>query len=199
MKLLQLITIPFAFAVLAACTDTGNFPTTSSKEPAGNPNSPIVLAEYADLQCPACKAAHEQVIKPILEEYGNEIRYEFNHFPLRQIHRYALPAAKAAECAADQGKFWEFVDIAYENQEDMNNDVFESWGQMIGIQNTSEFVDCAESDAKRDLILAEYDEGRDLGVGGTPTLFLNGTQVSTSLAELRSAIEAEITRVESQL
>jgi protein-disulfide isomerase len=183
---------------LAACKDTGNFSTTSSKIPKGNANSPVVVTEFADLQCPACKAAHEQVLKQLTENYKDTVRFEFKHFPLRQIHPFALNAAQAAECAADQGKFWEFIDLAYANQNELSNSIFEEWARAIGIADVQLFTDCIDSDAKRDLILAEYNEGRDLGVGGTPTIYVNGTQVPTTYADLSTAIDAEIAKAKAQ-
>jgi protein-disulfide isomerase len=185
-------------ATLAACKDTGNFSTTSSKIPKGNANSPVVATEFADLQCPACKAAHEQVLKQLTENYKDTVRFEFKHFPLRQIHPFALNAAQAAECAADQGKFWEFIDLAYTNQSELSNSIFEEWARAIGIADVQLFTDCIDSDAKRDLILAEYNEGRDLGVGGTPTIYVNGTQVPTTYADLSAAIDAEIAKAKAQ-
>ena len=96
---------------LAACTDTTGLSDTSSRGPKGSANAAVTVAEYADLQCPACQAAHTQINAPLLQKYGAQIRFEFKHFPLRSIHRYALEASMASECAADQGKFWEYVEM----------------------------------------------------------------------------------------
>ena len=72
----------------------------------GNAASTIVLAEYSDLQCPACRAA-EPAVEAIMKEFGNQIRFEYHHFPLKAIHKHAEAAAMAAEAAGMQGKFWE--------------------------------------------------------------------------------------------
>jgi len=106
------IVITLSTLLLIGCTNTTGLSDESSREPAGNASAAVIVMEFSDLQCPACKLVHAQVTKPLLQNYGNKIRFEFKHFPLRNIHTYALSAAMASECAADQGKFWEFIDIA---------------------------------------------------------------------------------------
>jgi hypothetical protein len=103
----------FTSIFLVACT---NGDTASTRPPRGNPNAVVLVEEYADLQCPACRAAHGKISIPIVQKYSSQIRFEYKHFPLRSIHRFALDAAEMSECAADQGKFWEFVDFNYEHQ-----------------------------------------------------------------------------------
>src|SRR5882724_3016740 len=96
--------------LLGACT-TARGPrvlSTRTPHPASNPNASVLVVEYTDLQCPSCRRAHETIVKPILARHGTRIRYELRHFPLRSLHPLALDAAMAAECAADQGKFWEY-------------------------------------------------------------------------------------------
>ena len=79
----------------------------------GNPNADVVLVEYSDLQCPAC-AAYHPVVKEVVEQYSDEIRFEYKHFPL-PMHPYAIQAAVAAEAAGQQGMFFEFHDLLFEN------------------------------------------------------------------------------------
>lgn len=173
---------------LVACS-TGD--TTSNRTPKGNPNAAVLVEEFADLQCPACAAAHTQVAAPLLDKYGSQIRFEHKHFPLRSIHRYALDAAEMSECAADQGKFWEFVDIAFANQQDLDEEALVEWAQEIGIDATAA-ERCWKSHSKRDVVLADYKEGRDRDVGGTPTFFVNGERVDTGFDTLSDAIDAAL-------
>src|SRR5262245_47990198 len=109
---------------LAACSSAVGPVVLSSRgpHPSSNPHAPVVVVEYADLQCSACRTAHESIVKPLLEHFGTHIRYEVRHFPLTSIHRHALDAAQAAECAADQGKFWEYADIAFARQREMSRE-----------------------------------------------------------------------------
>lgn len=180
---------------LAAC---GGGSTETTREPKGNPNAAVAVWEFADLQCPACRAAHTQISGPLVEKYGNDIAFHHKHFPLRSIHRYALDVAMASECAADQGKFWEYIDAAFKNQEDMSDDTIISWGTDLGV-DTATFERCVNSNEKRSVVLADYEQGRDLGVGGTPVFFVNGQRVDTGFDTLSAAIDAELARLTQQL
>lgn len=174
--------------LLAAC---GGEPDVSSRTPKGNPNATVLVEEFADLQCPACAAAHAQVVAPLLEKYGDQIRFEHKHFPLRSIHRYALDASEMAECAADQGKFWEYTDMAFSNQSDMDMDALVEWAEALGL-DADKAERCWKSHSKRDTVLADYKEGRDRGVTGTPTFFVNGEKVQTGFDTLSAAIDAAL-------
>jgi protein-disulfide isomerase len=169
---------------LTACGEAD----VSSRPPKGNPNATVLVEEFADLQCPACRAAHTKITTPIIEKYGNNIRFEFKHFPLRSIHRNALDAAEMSECAADQGKFWEFVDLAYTNQDDLSQETLVEWAEALGL-DADKAERCWKSHSKRDTVLADYKEGRDRDVGGTPTFFVNGEKVTTGTDTLGEAID----------
>lgn len=170
--------------LLGACTKTD---TVSNRTPRGNPNATVLVEEYADLQCPACRTAHATITAPLLEKYGNEIRFEYRHFPLRSIHRFALDAAEMSECAADQGKFWEFVDKNYELQDKLSMESLMVWAEDLGL-DTDKAQQCWKSHSKRDVVLSDYKIGREKGVGGTPTYFVNGVQVQTGFDTLEAAI-----------
>ena len=173
---------------LVACVDTTGLSKESSRTPKGNPNAAVVVTEFADLQCPACQAAHMTFNGPLLEKYGNKIRFDFMHFPLQSLHRYALDAAMAAECAADQGKFWEFVDTAYVNQKDLSRDAIKTWAENLQL-DMDLFNRCTASKIKKDTILDDYETGKQQGVGGTPTYFVNGVRVETDAAKIGAKIE----------
>ncbi|MDP6562058.1 MAG: thioredoxin domain-containing protein [Candidatus Peribacteraceae bacterium] len=170
--------------LLTACGEA----EVSMRTPKGNPNAAVLVEEFADLQCPACGAGHTKIVAPLLEKYGNEIRFEHKHFPLRSIHRFALDASEMSECAADQGKFWEYVDIAFTNQKDLSLESIVEWAQALGL-DADKAERCWKSHSKRDTVLADYKEGRERGVGGTPTFFVNGEQVQTGLDTISEAID----------
>lgn len=92
----------------------GNAPTK------GTSGAQITLIEYSDFQCPFCNRVFPTV-QQILKEYGNKVLFAYKHFPLAQIHPNAQKAAEAAECARDQGKFWEFHDKLFEDQTNWAN------------------------------------------------------------------------------
>lgn len=83
----------------------------------GKGGSSVVIVEYSDFQCPYCARALPTV-KQVLDEYGDKVMFSYKHFPLESIHPRAHIAAQAAECAGDQGKFWEFHDALFETQQD---------------------------------------------------------------------------------
>ncbi len=176
-----------ATILLTACIDKTGLSAESSRPAAGNPDSGVTVLEFADLQCPACRAANELVKKPLLQQQGNRIRFVFKHFPLQQIHRFALEAAEASECAADQGKFWEFVDMTYERQDQLSSKAIRDWGEELGL-DAETFDRCIRSHIKRAFVLSEYEEGTKGGVSGTPTFFVNGKQVQATVEALTNAI-----------
>ncbi len=185
-RLLPLLVLPL---FLTACgVDTTGINAQSSRGPAGNANASVVVTEYADLECPACGRAYDIITKPLLEKYKTQIRYEYKHFPLRSIHRYTMELAEAAECAADQGKFWEYVDFAFTNQKDLKPGIAKTWGQNL-VENDDLFNRCTDSHMKRDTIMSDYKAGVDQGVQGTPTFFVNGKQVPATLEALSAAID----------
>ncbi len=183
---------------LAGCVDTTGLSAQSSKAPKGNPLSVAVVTEFADLQCPACRAAHSAVVTPILAKYGNQIRYDFKHFPLRSIHRYTIELAEAAECAADQGTFWEYVDLALEKQPELGKGSAAEWGSTL-VTDQDIFSRCVKSHIKSDAVTADYDEGVAMGVQGTPTFFVNGKQTPATVDDLSAAIDAQLKGAKQRL
>lgn len=184
-----LIIITACTLTLAGCVKGTGQPVASSRSahPGSNPNASVTVVEYADLQCPACRATNEQVVKPLLSQYGDRIRYEYRHFPLSSIHQYAFPAAEAAECAADQGRFWEFIEKAYERQDELDESALSDWAASLDI-DMDLFRQCVQSRTKRQIVLNDYKEGRKAGVKGTPSFFVNGENVPHDLSSLGSAI-----------
>lgn len=181
---------------LAACVDTTGISATSSKvpHPKANPNALITVLEYGDLQCPACKGGYERVVKPLLEKHAGQMRFEFRQFPLTNIHQYAMVAAEAAECAADQGKFWDFIDLDYTEQDKLNSAQLDTWGQQLGL-DMDLYTRCRKSHIKRPTIQAEYDEGVKMGVQGTPTFFVNGVKVESSVEAIEKAMSEATSNV----
>ena len=187
----RLLPITLSLVALAACTDTAGLSKESSRTVRGNPDAVVTVTEYADLQCPACRAAHEKISAPILEKFGAHIRFEYKHFPLRSLHRYALEAALAAECAADQGKFWNYVDLVYTEQEKLDVSQLSRWAKALAL-DTDLFGRCLTSQIKRETVLADYEEGKALGVSGTPTYFVSGQKVESGVDTIDAAIEAAL-------
>jgi protein-disulfide isomerase len=126
---------------------------------------------------------------PLLEKYGSKIRFEYVQFPLQSIHAYAYKAALASECAADQGKFWEYVDLNYEKQEELPSAPYETWAQSLGL-NADTFHRCFASGIKGTAVDADIARGNALKVNSTPSYFVNGVKVdSNTMDDLSKAID----------
>src|SRR5680860_739244 len=94
--------------------DVLDIPVSKDDNIRGNINAPITIVEYSDFQCPYCSRFHE-TMNQIIADYPEDVRWVFKHFPLDSIHPLARKTAEASECAAEQGKFWEFSDEVYTN------------------------------------------------------------------------------------
>lgn len=143
----------------------------------GNLESDIRLVEYSDFQCPACKAA-EPTVKSIVETFGDQMVLEYRHFPLSSIHPNAEAAAKAAEAAAIQGKFWEMHDTLFENQDAWAQSFnpekyFIEYAEEIGL-NVDRFRYDLDSQDVADRVNADAQEAQSLQLPGTPSFVYNG-------------------------
>lgn len=160
----------------------------------GNPEAAVTLTEYSDFQCPAC-ASFAPVIGDLLDQYGDQIAFEYKHFPLISIHPFAVPAAKAAEAAGQQGKFFEMHDKLFENQSIWANSANPT-GFFITYAHELELdVDLFRRHMRAsmidDKVNAEFSEARELGLNGTPSFFLNGSRFQfNSIDEFMAGIEA---------
>ncbi len=155
------------------------FTVTSQDHVIGPANAPVTLIEYSDFQCPFCSRIFP-TLQQVVKEYGNKVRFVYRHFPLTSIHPYAQKAAEASECAAEQGKFWQFHDLVFSNQEQLNLEQLKTWGKQLGL-NTSKYNDCIDSGKYAKRVQTDMQEGEQKGVSGTPATFINGQLVSGAL------------------
>jgi protein-disulfide isomerase len=151
----------------------------------GNPDAKVTLTEYSDFECPAC-AAFQPALNEIMTEFGSDLKFEFKHFPL-PMHTLAIPAARAAEAAAQQGKFYEFHDLLFKNQTVWSKSAnpmvsFMQYAEELGL-DTAQFKRQYGSSLIKERIQAEQTEARKLGLTGTPTFFLNGVQMKIETFE----------------
>lgn len=166
----------------------------------GDPKAPVTLEEFGDFQCPPCGLLHP-VLKTMQQEFGPALRIIFREFPLVPAHQYALAAARAAEAAGMQGKFWEMHDLIYENQKSWSNafdvrPIFEGYATKIGL-DVEKFKRDLSSETVAQRIFQDGKRGRSMGVQGTPTVFINGREVpfeSLAPEKLRVVIKFELAR-----
>ncbi|RUA17852.1 MAG: hypothetical protein DSY55_01335 [Clostridia bacterium] len=144
----------------------------------GSPDAPVTITEFTDYQCPFCQR-HASQTMPGLKEYidSGKVRYILKNFPLTQIHPKAVIAGEAAECAGEQGKYWEMHDKLFENQKQWAESsdalkVFKGFAKELGLDEKA-FETCVSSDRYKDKLMADQKEGVNAGVSGTPAFFIN--------------------------
>ncbi len=148
----------------------------------GPETAPLALIEYSDFQCPAC-AAYQSLVKKVLENYGEQIRFAYRHFPLPQ-HQNAEEAAYAAEAAGKQGKFWEMHDRLFENQtiwaelsQSEAKALFATYAGELGLDPNKFETDRASTETTT-RVSTNANSGQTIGVNSTPTFFLNNKKIS---------------------
>ena len=186
-----LITAATIAAAVFSRGDVGADTFTATEVPAltsadwtrGSEIATVTLTEYGDFECPAC-AQYEPIIARLVEEYGDRMRFGFRQFPLYPIHRHAEAAARAAEAAGLQDKYWEMHGVLYAKQamwsaaKDTNEsrELFKNYAREIGVDPLRFAVDL-DSRVVTDKIESDVATGRAADVDHTPTFFLNGKQI----------------------
>ncbi len=139
----------------------------------GPKNAPIEFIEFSDYQCPFCRRA-EKTVAEIWKKYRGKIKHVFIDFPLG-FHKNAKKAAMAANCAAEQGKFWEYHDLLYKAP--LGDDVYIDYAKKLGL-NLDRFKECLDRNRYESDINKDIEKGKKVGVRGTPAFFINGRLVS---------------------
>ena len=165
----------------------------------GNSTARVTLEEFSDFQCPACSGL-EPGLRRVVKDYEDRgVRLIFRNYPL-QMHKYAFLAARAAEAAGLQGKFWEMHDMLYDNQKEWSDSMeprvqFDSYATRLGL-DVQKFKADMERQDLADRIKADFMRGTSLGVKGTPTVYLNGRELVpgklVTEEDLRREIEAAL-------
>lgn len=157
----------------------------------------VVLIEYGDFQCPGCGSLYPS-LHPVKEKYKDQLTFIFRNFPLTSIHPNALAASTAAEAAGLQGKWWEYHDMLYENQDawssadtDKRTDIFVAYAKELGL-DTTQFKKDLESKKISDKIDRDQALGKKIGATSTPTLVLNGKTLSQDQWSTSQKLEATI-------
>jgi protein-disulfide isomerase len=143
----------------------------------GPKSAKIQIYEYTDFACPACRTA-EAYMKNILTVYSEGVRINFKHYPLSSIHPWSFGAAAYADCAGRQGKFLEYSELLFENQEKWGKEKespkdFSEYAQKLGL-NLAAMEQCADDPETLRQIKLDVSEGDMRGVSATPTFFING-------------------------
>ncbi len=146
----------------------------------GNPNAKVTVIEFADLQCPACKA-FDPIVTQVIAEYPDRVNFVFKHFPLATIHQNAILGAMATEAAAAQGKFWEMKKTLYENQADWSTSLDSknkvvALAVSIGLNKEKFEADLLNKDLEAK-VFTDLKEATNLKLQGTPSFIINNKKV----------------------
>jgi len=169
----------------------------------GNPDAPVTLVEYSDFQCPACRSFFP-IVKQLTNDFGGQLQFAYRYFPLVSIHRNSLPAARAAEAAGRQGKFWEMHDMLFENQSDWASlprpkSTFILYAEKIGL-DMDKFKKDFESDEVSARVNDSLKDALKLGLNSTPTFIFNGKKISNprNYNEFKALIQSAINASETK-
>jgi protein-disulfide isomerase len=143
----------------------------------GDANAKITLIEYSDFECPFC-SRFTPTVDQVLKDYAGKVRLVYRHFPL-SFHPSAESAANASECAGEQGKFYEFHDLLFADQANLNVTSYKQYATQLGL-NASQFNDCVDTNKYAQKVRDQASAGAAAGVTGTPGSFVvdeNGTAI----------------------
>lgn len=160
----------------------------------GQATAKVVMVEFSDFQCPYCGRYATETFPQIDKDYikTGKVRYIFYHYPLT-FHQYAQKAAEAAECAGEQGKFWEMHDKLFKTQDKLTVADLKQDATTLGL-NAANFNTCLDSGKYEDQVQADFTLGQNVGVQGTPAFFVNGKPISGAqpIENFKQVIEEEL-------
>jgi protein-disulfide isomerase len=139
----------------------------------GPENAPITIIEFSDYECPYCRQWHEQVYHRLFETYPDQVRLVYRDFPLYNSHPNAVPAAEAADCADEQGAFWDYHDKLFGMELGLSSEAYQQYAEDLNLDMDA-FNECVETRKYREEVQADYTFASNLGVRSTPTFFING-------------------------
>lgn len=158
----------------------------------GPKEAPVTIVEFSDFECPFCRRALP-VMNDIMKQYAGKVRWVYRDFPLASIHPLAVKAAEAARCAGESGKFWQYHDLIFDSSAKPSEADLTTFAERVGL-DPGVFGKCLRSGKYRTAVEADVEEGRRLGVTGTPTFFINGRSLvgAQPLPAFQGIIESEL-------
>ena len=152
----------------------------------------VTLVEYGDFECPSCRQAHA-AIRILLAHYGEQVRFVFRHFPLREVHPHAELAAEAAEAAGAQHKFWPFHDLLFAHQQQLDEKHLRRYAEQAGL-DMARFTNEMRDHVYLQRVQEHIEGGRRLHVRATPAFYVNGAfcDVSFGVEHLHKAIDVAL-------
>jgi protein-disulfide isomerase len=172
--------------------DLPRIPVETDGDPfLGSQDAPVEIVVFAEYQCPYC-ATVTPTLEQLIETYPDKLHVVFRDFPL-DFHDRAIPAAIAANCAGEQDKYWEMHTLLMGNQRALSDDNFQAFGAQLGLDMAS-FNTCLLDPRQAAEIQADYEAGVNAGVGGTPSVYINGLKLTAgpSYEAMAEMIEREL-------
>ncbi len=159
----------------------------------GPDDAPIVIVEFSDFECPFCTKWHNEVYKPLLAEYPDQIKLVYRNFPLTGLHPNACLAAEAAMCAGDQNSYWAYHEKLFVNEHGLSKLALNEYASELQLDTTT-FEECLESRQYQDFVKDDMDYAMSIGVQSTPTFYINGQLVigAQPIQVFRQIIESEL-------
>lgn len=158
--------------------NTGEFRVSVDDDPVkGDMYAPVTVIEFSDYECPFCRRFHEQTLPLIEKEYisKGKVRYVFRDFPL-SFHKRAFPAALAANCAGEQGRYWDFNDFLFKNPDKLDDvESIKEYALSLGM-DTEKLDRCIREKKYEHEINKDIEDGRKYGIRGTPSFFIGRTE-----------------------
>lgn len=143
----------------------------------GSPNAPVTIVEFSDFECPFCRTFTMGTLSAIRREFPEQVTVLYRHWPLTSIHRFAYPAARAAECAGRQDRFEAFHDLVFAKQDSLGLKTFTEFARESGVPDLVAFRSCNAAVEPVPAIEADIVAAERLGGGGTPTVVINGLRL----------------------
>ena len=161
----------------------------------GPADAPITLVEFSDYQCPFCKSA-ESLVQQVLDRYPTQVRLEFRHFPLDNIHPQARLAAEAALCAGEQGKFWEYHEELFKEAPKLSEGHLGQYANRVRLDRAA-WDACVAEKRMAARVQADVEAGEKIGVSGTPAFYVNGLPVAGArgVEQFAAVIDEELERL----
>jgi protein-disulfide isomerase len=212
LRSLLLLALVLPAAAVAAAWSVGRLENPVRANPQVSPDddpswgpvdAAVTIIEFGDYQCPYCKRFHDETLPLIQATYAGQIRFVYRDLPLRSIHPNAQKAAEASECADDQGRFWDYHDLLWANQQALDVASLKAYAGELSLE-TATFDACLDSGNNAQEVQKDYDDGISYGVPGVPTFFINdvvvrGAQPFSSFQAVIDTLLASVTPTPSPI
>jgi protein-disulfide isomerase len=159
----------------------------------GSPKAAVTIVEFSDFECPFCRQVQD-TLRQIGERYGDDVRFVFKQLP-SEGHRNSLPAARAAYCAGEQNRFWQFHDALFASQK-LSSELFGELAMSLGL-GREKFAECVDAERSRTAVVRDIEAAKRYHIDSTPSFLINGKLVKGALtfSEFQRLVEGELSLI----